>query len=265
MEFSIKTARPEKQRSACVVFGVFEARKPQLAIDALDATAKDFIARILERGDLSGKAGATLLLHDVPGMQSERVLLVGLGKEKEFRDKAYCAALRTVYKALRDIGVGEASLFLTTVGVRKQDVAWRIRQAVIIGHESAYAFDAFKSSQNETKRELALVTLTVAQRSDVSVAETALTQGIAIGQGVALARDLGNQPGNVCDPTYLAATAIELAGQHGIACQVLERSEMEALGMNALLSVAKGSHQPPKLIVLEYRGGKKSDKAIDKG
>ena len=262
MEFSIKTARPEKQRSACVVFGVFEAKKPQLAIDALDATAKDFITRILERGDLSGKASATLLLHDVPGMQSERVLLVGLGKEKEFRDKAYCAALRTAYKALREIGVIEASLFLTAVGVRKQDVAWRIRQAALIGHESTYTFNAFKSSPNETKCSLAHIMLAVTQRGDVSSAETALAQGIAIGQGVALARDLGNQPGNVCDPTYLAATAAELAGQHGIACQVLERSEMEALGMNALLSVAKGSHQPPKLIVLEYRGGKKNDKTI---
>ena len=83
MEFSIKSGSPEKQRSACVVVGVFETRKLTPAAKQLDAAANHYLSEIIRRGDIDGKAGSTLLLHDVPATRCERVLLVGLGKEKE--------------------------------------------------------------------------------------------------------------------------------------------------------------------------------------
>ena len=79
MEFSIKSGSPEKQRSACVVVGVFEARKLTLPAELLDKAAKGYIADIVRRGDMEGKAGSTLLLHNVPGTLSDRILLIGLG------------------------------------------------------------------------------------------------------------------------------------------------------------------------------------------
>jgi leucyl aminopeptidase len=93
-------------------------------------------------------------------------------------------------------------------------------------------------------------------------AEEALNQGLAIAEGMRLAKNLGNLPGNVCTPTYLAEAALEISKEHGIECQILERADMEALGMHSLLSVAKGSQQPPKLIVLHYKGGKDSEKPL---
>jgi len=71
---------------------------------------------------------------------------------------------------------------------------------------------------------------------------------------VTLARTLGNLPGNVCTPGYLADTALQIARDHALDCQIIERAEMETLGMHSLLSVAKGSRQPPKLVVVHYRG-----------
>ena len=262
MEFSIKTGNPEKQRGACVVVGVFESRKLTPPAGLLDNAANYYLSEIIRRGDMEGKAGSTVLLHDVPSTLCGRVLLVGLGKEKEFREKDYCAAIRSAVKALSETGATDATLFLTEIPVKKRSLAWRVRQAAIIAQETIYRFEQFKSKKNEARRHLRKLSFAIDRRADMAQAEEALAQGKAIAEGVALARDLGNLPGNVCTPAYLAETAQQIAHDHAFDCQVLERAEMEALGMHSLLSVAKGSHQPPKLIVLQYKGGKESEKPL---
>ncbi|MFT3847815.1 MAG: leucyl aminopeptidase [Propionivibrio sp.] len=260
MEFSIKSGNPEKQRGACVVVGVFESRKLTPAAESLDRASSGHLADILRRGDMEGKVGSTLLLHSIPGTLCDRVLLVGLGKEKEFRDKEYCTAMRSALKALNDTGAQNATIFLTETPVPKRTAAWRIRQAVIVSHETAYRFEQFKSIKNVTPAKLRKLAFTVAQRDELAPAEEALIQGRAIAEGAALARTLGNLPGNVCTPAYLADTALQISQEHAIQCEILERADMEALGMHSLLSVAKGSHQPPKMIVLQYKGGMDGDK-----
>ena len=262
MEFSIKSGNPEKQRGACVVVGVFESRKLTPSADLIDSASQSLLSDLLRRGDMDGKAGSTLLLHNVPGTVCDRVLLVGLGKEKEFRDKAYCAAIRNALKALRDTGAQNATIFLTEIPVAKRNTGWRIRQAAMLSLDSAYRFDQFKSKKNENHSKLRKLAFAVEQRSELALAEDALLQGQAIAEGMALAKTLGNLPGNVCTPTYLADTALQIAEDHAIQCEILERADMEALGMHSLLSVAKGSHQPPKLIVLQYKGGEESDKPL---
>ena len=94
MEFSIKSGSPEKLRSACVVAGVFEPRGLTLPAELLDKAAGGYISDIISRGDMEGKTGRTLLLHNVPGTLCGRVLLVGLGKEKEFHEKEFLDAIR---------------------------------------------------------------------------------------------------------------------------------------------------------------------------
>ncbi len=262
MEFSIKRTSPEKQRSACVVVGVFESRKLTGAAALIDEAANHYLSDIVRRGDMDGKAGSTRLLHDVPSTRCDRVLLVGLGKEKEFGDKEYGAAIRSAFKALNETGAADGTLFLTETGVKKRSLAWRIRQAAIIAQETAYRFEQFKSKRNEVRHPLRKVIFAIDRSDELALAEEALAQGLAIAEGVALARNLGNLPGNVCTPGYLAETALELAREHALECQILERANMEALGMHSLLSVAKGSHQPPKLIVLHYLGGAQDEKPL---
>ena len=262
MEFSIKSANPEKQRSACIVVGVFEPRQLTLPAEQIDRASGGHLSAILKRGDMDGKAGTTLLLHDVPATQGERVLLVGLGKEKDFRDREYAAAVRCAVKALGETGAADGTLYLSEVAVKKRSSAWRIRQAVIAAQEARYRFDQFKSAKNQPHPPLQRLTLTVKRQNELATGEKALAQGLAIGAGVALARTLGNLPGNVCTPTYLAEAALQLAGEYGLDSQVLERDAMAALGMGSLLSVAKGSAQPPKLIVLHYRGGRADEKPL---
>ena len=262
MEFSIKSGSPEKQRSACVVVGVFEPRKLSLPGELLDNASRNYLSDIIRRGDMEGKAGSTLLLHNVPGTLCDRVLLIGLGKEKEFREKEFCQALRVAVRTLNETGSFDGTVFLTEIPVRKRSVAWRIRQAAVVAQETIYRFDQFKSKKDEVRRPLRKLTFAVERRNELAPAEEALEQGLAIAAGMALAKNLGNLPGNVCTPAHLAETAQQLAQEHKLDCQVLERTDMEALGMGSLLSVAKGSHQPPKLIALHYKGGKTGEKPV---
>ncbi|PKO33259.1 MAG: leucyl aminopeptidase [Betaproteobacteria bacterium HGW-Betaproteobacteria-7] len=262
MEFSIKSGSPEKQRSACVVVGIFEARKLTLAAELLDKAGSGYISDIVRRGDMEGKAGTTLLLHNVPGTLCDRVLLVGLGKEKDFREKEFAQAIRAAVKTLNETGAFDASIFLTELAVKKRNVAWRVRQAAIVALDATYRFDQFKSKKEEVRRPLRKLTLGVERRSELSLAEEALKQGIAIAEGMALAKDLGNLPPNVCNPAYLAERALAMADELALECEVLERADMEKLGMHSLLSVANGAHQPPKLIVLNYRGARAGEKPV---
>lgn len=262
MEFIIKSGNPEKQRSACLVVGIFEARKLTLAGEIVNKASDNYLSNLLRRGDIEGKLGTTLLLHNVPGLAAERLLLVGLGKEKDFRDKEYREAISAAIHTLNEIGAFDATLTLTELPLRKRDLAWRIRQTVVMVQTSLYRFDQFKSKRDEVRRPLRKITLSVESRSDLAQAELALLQGQAMAHGMSLTKDLGNLPGNVCTPTYLAEQAVELSKNLPLKVNVLEQQDMEALGMGALLAVARGSRQPPKLISLEYNGGKTGEKPV---
>ena len=262
MEFSIKSGSPEKQRSACVVVGIFESRNLTLPAELLDKVSDGYIADIIRRGDMDGKAGSTLLLHKVPGTLSERILLIGLGKERDFREKEFGNAIRTAVKTLNETGAVDASIFLTELAVKKRSIAWRIRQATIIALDATYRFDQFKSKKDEIRRPLRKLTLSVERRTDLTPAEEALRQGLAIAEGMALAKTLGNLPANICHPGYLAEQALAMAAEFKLDCEILEAADMEKLGMHSLLAVARGAHQPPKMIILSYKGARASDKPV---
>ena len=262
MEFSIKSGSPEKQRSACVVIGVFEPRKLSLPAEILNNAAQNYLADLLRRGDMEGKAGTTLLLHNVPGTICDRVLLVGLGKEGEFREKEYLLAIATAARTLNETGAFDGTLYLTELAVNARSIDWRIRQAALIVQSTLYCFDRFKSKKDEVRRPLRKVTLIVENRADLAAAEAALVQGQAIAAGMGLARDLGNLPGNICTPGFLAEQALALSRESGLKAKVLEQKDMEKLGMGSLLSVARGSRQQPKFIILRHNGGKARQKPI---
>ena len=262
MEIGIKSGSPEKQRSACVVVGVFDHRKLSLAGEIIDQASNGYLADILRRGDMDGKPGGGLLLHNVPGVLCERVLLIGLGKEREFKDKQYRDAVRDAVRTLADTGIAEATLYLPELAVKKRDLAWNIEQAVVVAEEALYRFDHMKSKPEESRKTLRKLILAVPRRGELAIGEAAAARGQAIAGGMKLAKDLGNLPGNVCTPTYLADQAKAMAKEMGIGIQVLERTDIEKLGMGSFLSVAKGSDEPPRFIILDYKGGAKGDKPV---
>jgi len=262
VEFSIKSGSPEKQRSACVVVGVFDSRKLSLAAELLDNASRGYLSELLRRGDMEGKAGNTLLLHKVPGTEADRILLIGLGKEREFREKEYRTAIATAVRTLNETGGFDGTLYLTELPVKKRDIAWRIKQAVMVVEETLYRFDQMKSKKDEVRRPLRKLTFCVERRADLAAAEQALQEGQAISTGMNFMKNLSNLPGNICTPTYLAEQARTLASEHGLEAEVLGRAEMEQLGMHSLLAVSNGSQQAPQFIILKHQGGKSDEKPI---
>src|SRR4030095_15689292 len=263
MEFTIKSGSPEKQRSACVVVGVFDNRKLSLSAELIDRASNGYVSEIIRRGDMEGKLGATLLLHNVRGTLADRVLLVGLGKERDFRDREFRSAIRSAVKLLNETGSYEAVVYLTEERVKRREVAWRVEHAVVVAMEAVYRFEQMKSQPTEVRRPLRKRTLSVPQRSDLTAGESAAARGLAIAHGMDLARDLGNTPANICTPTYMGERALQMSKEFPeLNVRVLELKEIEELGMGSFLSVTRGSEQPPRFIIFEYHGGAKKQKPV---
>ncbi len=266
MDYFVKSGNPEKQRVACVIVGIFDRRKPTEAAAAIDKASKGAIGGAMRRGDMDGKAGTSLLLHGLPGIFADRVLLVGLGKEREFDEAGVRKAHATALAALRKTGAIDAVNTLTNLEIRGRDIGWNVCQAALATENALYRFDAMRGAKTREalpEPRIERLTFDVPRRSDLPAGERALAEALAISHGSALAKTLGNLPGNVCTPTYLAEQAQALAKEHhSIKVKLLDRPELGKLGMGSFLSVARGSQQPPKLIVLEYLKGKKDEKPV---
>lgn len=262
MEFSIKIEGPEKRRSGCIVVGIYQSGKLSASAEALDQAVKHSLSKVINQGDMQGKLGTTLLLQKPPGALAERVLLVGCGKEDEINEKNYLLIVTAAIKHLVDTGTTDTTFYLTELNVAKQSVAWKIRQATIAIQDVVYKFDRLKSKPETRLKTLKKVTYAISDRKELAAAELALNEGQAIAAGMTLAKDLGNLPGNICTPTYLANEARKLAKAHQLAIEVLEKSAMEKLGMNTILSVSRGSREPPKFIIVRYQGSAKKENPI---
>jgi len=260
VEFSIKQGNPEKQKSACVVVGVYEGGKLSKAAQALDKACKHTLSDLIAQGDMSGKSASTLLLHKLPGIAAERVLLVGLGKAGEQSAKFRIEILQALFKALHGTPAKEASLYLAEEA-NGNDADWLLRQAVFVASGQAFRSDSLKSKPAEAAK-LKHINFATLGKPPASLKE-AVARSAATARGMALAKALGNLPGNICTPSYLAAQALALAKAHKkIKTTVLDENDMRKLGMGALLAVTRGSEQPAKLITLEYSGADKKQKPV---
>ncbi len=265
MEFSVKRGSVEKQRSGCVIVGVHEKHKLSPGAAALDEASGGAIARLLKGDDIKGKVGDTLVLHHVADLHAERVLLVGCGKAGEaLSDSDYRKVAAAALAALKGTGARDALFSLADLEVRERDLIWKVRTAVELAGNVVYQFDQLKSKkEDKEKPPLKKVAFVVADEAAEAAATTGVRQGEALQAGMKLTKDLANLPGNICTPRYLADQAEALARESKkLKATILDEKEMEALGMGSLLSVAKGSRQPPRLIVLEYHGGKKKEKPV---
>ena len=263
MDFTVKSGNPEKQRTACIVLGVFEPRRLSQAAEQLDEVAGGYISNLIRRGDLEGKLGQTLLLHNVPNTLCDRVLLMGCGREREMDDSQYRKIVAKTATTLNNIGAMEAVCYLSELNVKGRDTAWKVRNTVEAVADALYRFDELKSKKDAARRPLRKLILSIPRRRELSLGEEAILVGKAVADGVKLARDLGNLPSNVCTPSYLAEQAQDLAKRFkAIKTEILNKAEMEELGMGSLLAVARGSREPPKLIVAHYRGGKRDEKPV---
>ena len=262
MDFSIKAFNAKnaiaQHKTGCVAVGLFENGKLSAAAKALDEKAS--ITAAIKSGDISGKAGTTLLLHRASG-SARRVLLVGLGKEGEVSDRNFITAAQAIARVFATLGSNDALVALPFDVVQGRNADWAQRTLVLALRESIYRADALKSKKDENRSGVTKVTLAVDEKSLANARKT-LSQSIALANGMDLSKTLGNLPPNICTPTYLATTAKQLGREFKLGVEVLDRKQLEALKMGSFLSVTNGSDQPPKFIILKHMGGKAKDAPI---
>ncbi len=261
MEFSIKTDDLVKLRSDCLIIGVYEDKKLPDAAQALDVASSGYLTNILKHGDMDGKVDTSLMLHSVPGTASERVLLVGLGKESDFTEKQYCKAVRASIKALANGGASKVTSFLAELPVKQLTIKQKVALLVEVCLDTSYKFDAIRKKKEESKKGIATLNINVVA-ADAKEAKAGLADGVALASGVSFAKDLGNLPPNVCTPSYLAEQAQSLGKKHDFKVKVLERDELAKLGMGSFLGVSQGSEEPPKFIIMQHLKGKKDQKPV---
>ena len=262
MDYQVKTGDLPGHRTAALVVGIFAGKKKTAQFETLDKAGGGALSRLLRRGDIEGKSGQTVTLYDLPGITAERLMLIGLGEAKSFDRPALGKALMPALRQLIDSGARNATLALP-FDEAKDPVYDLGRDIALTAGTAAYRFDRLKTDAESPSRPLKRICLWAADAKASRVLRKGLDHGKAMTSGMDLARDLANLPGNLCTPADLADSARSLGRRSPkLKVKVIEQKEMEKLGMGALLSVARGSRQPPKLIVMEYRGGKPSQKPV---
>ncbi|MFN9211114.1 MAG: leucyl aminopeptidase [Betaproteobacteria bacterium] len=252
MNITLSTTPAATTKTGTLVLGAFADGTFPGPTQAIDDASGGKLAALVKRGDLDAKTGSTLLIPDLPGVAAERVLLVALGKRAELDEKAYRTALAAAGKALAS-GVAEsAAVTLAELDVPNRDAAWRLRTAARLLADAAYVFDAPRKEPLSKRGANAVTLLGIESRAEHALA---VAQGLAVAEGMALTKDLGNHGGNVCNPAYMAHTASALGKDFGFEVEVLERADMEKLGMHSALSVGRASLSPCKFIVMKYSGG----------
>lgn len=248
LTFSHTQNSPVTEPSDCIVVGAFNNKTFNAAGALIDAASNGRLSALAERGDISGKTGQSVLLQDIAGVAAARLLVIGLGDPEKFAVPQYLKAVADAVRALRTGPVKSAFITLTDLSVKGREPDWAMRQAIIAADHAAYEYTATRTKK---------ATVTLAQICLLATAQqqAAFTQGVGIASGVQFTRELGNLPPNICNPNYLAEQSIKIAAEHNnVTCDVLEREEMQSLGMGSLLAVARGSANAPKLIVLRYTG-----------
>ena len=262
MEFSVQTANPAKIETACLVVPVYKDSDLLPAVAKLDDASEQLIGQLVRRGDVDASLANVQLLPYAPGLGAQRLLLVGLGEREKCQEAAYLKALDAAMAALVKLPIDDASVMLTDVPLADRDTGWKARKVLESIERASYRFDQFKRSPAPAQS-LTQLNLMVTSAADADAAQLGAHQGSAIGQGINYTRTLGNLPGNVCTPRYLAEQAEQLGRESKGALEVdiLDEEALAELGAGALLSVGRGSREPSRLIVMRYQGAENADEA----
>ncbi len=253
MQYFVTTNATISHQTDCIAVAVFDQGMLSPSALDIDKQSDGYINKMIKRGDVSGKTGKTLLLQDVAGILSPRVLLVGCGKQGETSEDDFNSALTAMAQILNECGAANATSCLAEININSKQTDWKIRQTIIITETVLYQYSQTKNDVKSLVQPLQKLEFVV-QHSDSKI-DNALKVGTAIGHGMNLARELGNLPGNICTPAYLADQAVTTGDRFtNIATTVLEEADMDALGMGSMLAVSRGSRQPAKLIIMNYQG-----------
>ena len=254
MKITVVTGDIAQREGPAIVVNLFEGvTAPGGATGAVDRALDGAISRLIEQGEIKGKRGENTVIHTLGKLPAERAIVAGLGRQSDFDLDAVRSVSAQTCRHLRRIGIRSAATIVHGAGIGGLDPrssAQALAEGSVMG---LYRFDKYKSNDG-TGTDLEELVLVELDPSRLKALEDGVGEGIELAEAANLCRDMVNEPANVMTPTRMSEVALEVAGEAGVRLEVLERSQMEELGMGALVGVAQGSPEPPKLIVLSYEG-----------
>lgn len=250
MNYTLRQQALNQIHTDCILITSFSDNTLSSEASMLDKATNQALSKALALTDFTGDMGQCQMLLQLPGCQSPRVLILGLGEKAKLSRLTFSKALKAAFAALHKQPIKKLTVALESL--TDLPANWMIRQIVIIAEESHYQFTTFQSKpKTRSLTDICIIA------NDISGHQLALKQGLAISHGMHLSRDLANLPANICTPAHLVTSAEQLAKTFKLTIDVLDVNDLKKLNMGALLAVGQGSHTPPYLISLQYKGGAK--------
>ncbi len=252
MEIDIKQGDILEAQADLIIVNLFDGvSEPGGATGAVDKALDGQITQLIALGDCSGKLGETTLLYTLGKLPAPRVLVVGLGPDDAFDGKKARVAAAKAISAAKKAGAKRVATIVHGAGVGGLDPIEAAQALVEASLLESYEMPAQRSGNDD---ESGVESLTVVEfhAEAIPLLETGAQVGRIIAESAIFSRDLAAAPSNIATPGWVAARALEMAEETGLDIRIMEWGEMEELGMNILLAVAKGSDEPPKFIILEH-------------
>ena len=266
---SVKADDVLKYKTDCLIVFSPEA-KPAGLLKQIDGLLNGALTAAFKAKRFEGKLNQAFQQSVRGLMGADSLIVVGLGKSKDVKEEQIRQASGTGAKAAEKSRHHKIAVFLDEKDAGKPEkskknqtgspVAAALTEGAQLG---LYHFDQYKSIDKEDPpSRIKEITLLVSSKTQVKEYQKGVSQAEKLCEAVIATRDLMHHPGNTATPTYMAKSAQTMARKHKITCKILDKKAMEKLGMGSLLGVARGSHEPPKFIILEYKGGKPKDKPV---
>ena len=263
MDIKVTTRLPSTAENACQIAFIFADGKLSGSARKIDAESQGLVQSLLASGDYSAKPGQIYRFHGIAGTAASRVLLVGLGDRKQANASVWRVASMAAARELSTTNANIAlSDCLTTIKIDSVSPADMIEQFVSDLVCAAYVFNLHPGIKVSKAQSITQCVFSIDKKNSEAVNEGA-RRGLATGNGISVAKDLGNLAPNFCTPSYLSQTALTMADKFDqLTTTIVDEDEMAALGMGALLAVSQGSRQPAKLIVMNYQGHAKKSAPV---
>lgn len=259
MEFTATAINQLPKKADCLVLGIYAQNELSETAQAIDKMSKGAISTFLKQGDFTGKLNDACFLYNLAGTPAERILLIGCGNKNGISEQDFFKLLRTIGGQLKQTKTQHAVYALPVLNVKQHPATWQLQQATFHIVDECYNFVQLKGKSEVKPLTLTEVNFFIDDK-ELSALNAAVNIGLILAKNVRLTKDLAYLPANICTPSYLAEQAQKVAKEvPTIQVEILDREKMQELKMGALLAVAQGSKNPPKLIILRYHGAAKKD------
>jgi len=254
MEIKVIAGDITKVKTDAIIVNFFEGMESLDGdIAAVDKALDGAISQLISQGEIKGKLNEITLVHSLGKLPTARVVVVGLGKQAELSQNKVRGAVAETCRWLRQKGVATIATIAQGAGINGislKDAAQAVTEGALLG---LYSFRKHITREDNKLGEIKEFLIVGSDEAKFHLEEGS-DKGRILAEATNLARDMVNEPANYMTPSHMAETAMRLAKSYGLEVSVLEREQMSELGMGALLGVAQGSQQPPKFIVLHYKG-----------